>query len=204
MERFLKESLVKGEKKLLAAQQNGGFGGLEKPCTRALFENSVRALNLPPDVERKLSDFYDNRGRSPFHLLRLLNQKRSEPEQDFGKAFLANYQKGMADFDKGSKSRAERVIEGEGSDTRMFWTIAPYLYQEAKTEGQDEEETMKRILRWASEGDVNDNLVVHLPGLEFLNDMRSGNAFVLGPNPKGASHSFAQGLAKKIASKMLK
>lgn len=61
---------------------------------------------------------------------------------------------------RGIRSLGQRVLEGEGRDTQIAWTVAPLLLAEDRTFSQ--------IMIWVGTGSIEQGAGVHLDGLRFL------------------------------------
>ena len=92
----------------------------------------VARIDSEPAAFRRLLDPFSEFGKSRFQILRLLGMDRTDVERQFGKAMLDFYERHVT-----RKSAASNVMDTEGPTTLMFWTIAPYLYDELLTLGLD-------------------------------------------------------------------
>jgi len=144
--------------------------------------------------------------RTTFHLIRMLNPRRSEVEFDFATDFT-DFLSALNYWDLDYDIRV--VIGEEGPDTTMWWTFAPYLYKHLRVKGIEKNEALTKILDWAkieesvsSQGNYSN---IHLSGLEEIN--RHGHAtktYILGKNLNGASHIYTDLKAAEIVRDVFK
>lgn len=160
--------------------------------------------NLPVNKEIKDKLLLYGRGRPTYHMLRLMAADRTLVENNFGLIYLNHYKDISQDLKVQDKNLLERiggVTGGEGPDTCMWWTFAPYLQAILQERGLDETLALLRVVRWADCG------VVFKPenriGLQGLESMHISHQYVLGKNPIGPSHIFTQYVAKQIVDKIL-
>ena len=175
----------------------------------------LAVANLPDDVPKEMIDEESLSSRTIFHLIRLLNKKRTPQERNFGLALL-NHRECVLESIQTEEphtkgifcDRIDQMLAGEGESTTMFWTFAPYLYHELLPLLGSEAETVKRILLWIIDGTESSDHSspvtngysgkVDLLGLDNL-DM----GYYLSNNPEDASHKFTHQEAKKIVRKYL-
>lgn len=186
---------------------------LQKPDGTA-FPEAVDQLPIDDEVKELLKKFHGG-GKDRYHLLRLLAEGRSEAEKTFAEAYIRHADNLYQSEEAQSDDHAElwynmgKVIGGEGADTKMWWTFAPYLY-EALSEGEkrvEPEEAIKRIITWTEKAAtdyayLDEVSVIHLPGLEPDKDApKEDTTYVLGDDPDHESHIKTRQLAQEIVDK---
>jgi hypothetical protein len=125
-------------------------------------------------IPQQVKDYILRHGESRLggHLKRLLTSSRSGIENQFGIA-LAELLSEDPTCEKKYGSAGEKMLDvalGEGDDTVMFWTFAPYLYDSLINKRITPEEAMRFIAEWASNGKAMSQ-EVNLPGLkQFCTD----------------------------------
>lgn len=131
-------------------------------------------------------------GRISHHLRRLLEPERTKVENDFGAKFADLASDILPKFRKSKK-----VIESEGFDTCMWWTLAPYIYDDLKSRVGDSE-AVKKLLDWAKTGEEFSTEEIKLKGLERYNSERGKLWFVLSEDPDHYSHKLAKREADRL------
>ena len=163
-------------------------------------------------------------GRIKFHLFRLLSDERktSQVERDFGLAFLDFSDEYFAELEKQDnktletlgdddpfypiKDKIVSVLSAESYDSAMFWTFAPYIYKHLRARGIGDAECLKRIMRWATTGNVGtsqDGSPTRSIHLEGLRESGLLDSYYLTKNPKGATHLFTDKEAERIVDEIL-
>ena len=141
-------------------------------------------------------------GREPGHLLRLL--QREGAEYDFAVAFI-RYAPELFRNDKELREHTNAILNGEYTDTMMWWTLAPYLYRNMVNKGVEERDAIQKILNWAGEspigrGDSREFEIRdkhNLSGLEVFNK-EGVSRYALTQDPEHISHKFTEQEAERI------
>ena len=140
--------------------------------------------------------------RAVYHVDRLLQADRSDEERNFAMALIAN----VGDLVRNDKEieRTSRVVSGESSDTCLWWTLSPYIFDQLKTDNIIESDAIKSLLQWSLTGKTfNDKTgtdkEVNLQGLDLYNlESIGGCTFTLSTKPGGPSHIFARNEAQRL------
>lgn len=198
------------------------FGAMLKECTAmgiipykynlkrdgADIQKKFAILNLPSEILSTLQACQNRftSGRNLSHIIRLL--EREGAERNFAIAYIQYAPTFDNQDDIVTQDNITHVLGGEGYDTTIFWTFAPYLFNVLLQKGIDEGTAIRKILLWAkdgaSAGDVDPITHkqlwtdVHLPGLEFINKQ-----YVLDKNPKHISHKFTEQEAIRVANLLM-
>lgn len=154
-------------------------------------------------------------GRERRHVSRL--SQGLDVDKAFATAFTANCPNlyfARSDEEVAEGFNQERIsvrsiTDGEGYDTTMFWTFAPYIYSYMSKGMNIDDQTIFAVLyRWASEArglqrsqtsDDQPQLQVHLKGLEYLNE-GNNHIYYLDPDPNHPSRIFTQHEAVELAT----
>lgn len=156
--------------------------------------------------------FYLLRGtsRETQHVIRLLC-RISQPEIYFGNAYLkyilAPEKPNYPDY-----VRFEVTASGEGFNTCMFWTFAPYIFAHLVNKGIDEANAMKIIVEWGKTGSVGNRSAhmvekrILLRGLEkFTRKPNCDPAhWTLKENPNHITHLYTSQEEAEIADMLIK
>jgi hypothetical protein len=143
-------------------------------------------------------------GRVAHHLRRLLDPERSDPENQFALAFIAFGAPILARLQENPSKRSEyrkirEVIGIEGYDTCLWWTLAPYIFEQL-SKIDEKPKAIQKILDWAKTGEVNAQ-GVHLKGLDIYN-IYGGVTFILNKDPNHYSHQLAREEATRLVSEV--
>jgi len=150
-------------------------------------------------------------GRALFHVIRLL--KHGGVERDFGLAWTEYSAK---NFGPGWRRAITDVIGSEGADTKMFWTMAPYILKTLVARGKSVQEAVQALGRWATTGiSVKTELhkpydtqgywgEVHLLGLDRIVDEIPGGWELSSRNQNDVSHRLAAQEAAHVVDLLLK
>lgn len=152
----------------------------------------IQNINLEPELENKLFNNCYCSGRIQSHLIRLL--QRSDVERNFALFYIQSVKTNL--FDNLPKEKILHVLSSEGSDTQMFWTFAPYLFDSCVNKNICNKNALEKILNWSSDGNPESDRI-NLKGLDFLNEHKS-NKYVLSGNLNDISHLFTAQEADQI------
>lgn len=172
---------------------------------RESLERLVRRIGLDPDIEQKLLQI--PAGRNQAHLIRLL--EHGGVEATFAVAYIKHADSAIPPGTPQSDAVYD-VINSEGSDTTLFWTFAPYLFQALSDRGVDAAEAIRLTLYWAKNGvsvvngrrSGGDWGKAHLKGLEFINEHQT-RSYILTGNANDPSHKFTAQEANRIADMLI-
>lgn len=170
---------------------------------RPEMEMAVRSLGLGEELENKLLRM----GSRDFdHCIRLI--KHGGVEKIFAIAYI-EYSRSVLPQDYSQARAITAMINSEGSDTQMFWTFAPYLFQALTEKGVVADKAVTMILNWSKDGisvskaKWDDNFkYVHLKGLGFLNQHRKPT-YILSGDANHPSHRFTAQEALRIADMLI-
>lgn len=162
---------------------------------------AIRECNVSEEIANKLG----GRWRGNMHLVRLL--RRPGVEREFALAFLRNK---IVFEDELIAGEVNSVIAGEGSDTTMFWTFAPYLLKVLMGGGMEERVAIEKILIWASDGvslttlfKRGDTTDLHLKGAEAYAKNSIPKMWILDQDPNHISHRYTAQEAERIAKLLI-
>ena len=174
--------------------------------TKEGFDERVMRLTVSHEVKMALLPFR-TLSKARFHMVRMLERVNSPVERLFALALL-EHATGIVDELENSKNQAtaERYDDAEYVITMseqpnmvMFWTMAPYLYEELTARGVSPKMALRAVILWAGDWNTEDpadfRRKITLKGLERYKDKPT---FTLGTDPNGASHLFARQEAKRI------
>jgi hypothetical protein len=169
------------------------------------FEAKVRSVPMDENLREELLRISDT--RQGWHVLRLLEVGRSEVENKFAIDFLTHahhlYQEFRLELNQDdTASNIIYVINGDGPDTTMWWTVSPYLQQVLSEKGLPAGISLKKVFAWANVNRLdflNSPSKIHLKGLEALNTEMKTHMFILHKNPKDISHNLACQLAEILS-----
>jgi len=178
----------------------GGTRILDKDYSEAGWRQLVDS-NLSDASEETRNTMYKRSlpSRIPNHLLRLLARKG--PEYNFGAALLQYGPEYFEDFE--ASQPANKVLSAEFSDTVMWWTFAPYLYQSLTKKSIAPGEAVVKIIDWAKSSDAakdEGNPLsprFTLQGLEPFNH-HGIRKYALTDKPDDLSHKFTAQEAERI------
>jgi len=143
-------------------------------------------------------------GREGGHLLRLV--QREGPERDFAFAFI-ELASGIFKENRELREETNYILNGELTDTMMWWTYAPYLYRSMVERGLESKDAIKKTLEWASQSpagkggaDRQTQERHNLPGLELFNDKKI-RRYVLS-DKDDISHKFTTQEAERIVTEV--
>lgn len=162
------------------------------------FEKAIGSLVLFGDTENKLRNSF---GRNKYHFLRMLDSKRSDAEQKFARAFLNEEDKYFTNTGTENDRRLVNICSGEGNNTTMFWTFAPYIYKAIVSDGKTRSnQAIEMIMNWVQSAEnTEDGYNISLPGLEKYNDEDGFMAWGLDLDQNSLSHTYTAREAKKLA-----
>jgi hypothetical protein len=125
--------------------------------------------------------------------------------ESFGKAYV-QFASTVQDPSGEGTGQIREIIGNESEDVIIFWSLAPYMYDELLRADISSHEAMGRILGWVKDSYPND-LGSHEPinmrrRLKFTDDIVWGNMF-LGADQRMPSHLYARLCAKKIVENIL-
>jgi hypothetical protein len=209
-----------------ALRESAGAGLVYKPDTKDISGSIEERLPDLDDATREKLEKYEGSPRLLGHLFRLLEEGRSPEEKQFANIILDQYRglederKGMmddeaaltekfqaqtriTDFDDYAMAfdALEKIPEGDSADTVMWWTFSPYIAESLHADGVADKEILERLMAWglpAAEKSADESSLVHLPGLEFVNNNGRAQTYILSPDPEGASHAFTRQNAKEL------
>lgn len=160
-------SRLMGPPSFKEARQEGGEAGLFK--STSLTEDIIRKLLIPEEAIPFVL-YLDGRERS--HIYRLLS--REGAEREFGKAYAMQIQEVKSKHPVGQIATYD-MLGGEGVNTTLFWTHAPYLYQVLMERGVSPFEAVRKIILWGNIDCAYGEMKVFLQGLEDLNQNNDAN-----------------------------
>ena len=194
------------EKQLTNEQFEAFYSDFHKALTEGKYPylwKKYRSGLITQDVVDQIEPW---RGRTYYHLDRLLLPNRSPKENTFARDFISyagSVGKPLEEVDDQQSFRNIRnILQHESSATCLWWTLSPYIH-EILSSKVGSEKSIELLLRWADvdEHEFDQNLGnVPLEGLDRYNQLGNSNAFVLGDDPNGFSHQFA----KKEAGRLVK
>ncbi|MFA6446425.1 MAG: hypothetical protein WCW14_04235 [Candidatus Paceibacterota bacterium] len=169
------------------------------------FNDYVDNMGLPGDLAQNLKNL--PKGRQEYHMLRLLEKERSDVEKLFAADFINRYEEVRSILRERLTDDVFHdisfLVNGECPSTTMWWTVAPYLYNELLKYGLSSTESLVHVFEWAKGANAFEKDEITLPGLEELNSERIKNAFALSRNSRDMSHKYAKQLAKKVFDLLL-
>ncbi len=171
---------------------------------------------ITEDEKKDFFSFFNQRADADMErveepLLKLL--KRHGPEKEFALAYFKHNLNTVFNNEKRSDVLAKEAIHAVIADHRneddqiMFWTFAPYLFEELKGRGLNEGRAMRLILTWARTGrgykssekekKGKTSFGVNLKGLEEF------KAYILAESKDDISHIFTKQEARRVADMFL-
>ncbi len=161
----------------------------------------ARAASKFPNLNTDF--FFETRGnmegfnydlRTHSHLERLLDPKRSKPENYFGLLF-AHY--GI----EAGKRQYPAVASKETPSTPFFWSIAPYLAQELHYYGVPPRQIAETVFAWGNTaGSRGQKQLLGMDkfyGLDAFYSME----LILSEDPDNLTHKFSSGVAQLLCRK---
>lgn len=140
----------------------------------------------------------------------LLGQPVIAAEMDFGVAMLRHFPSVFKSMTLQTKEIARQVLEMEYEQTKMFWTVAPYLFKHLKASGMEDKAAILTILKWAGEPalDVKDvsTITTVLSEQRYILcgfSINRGVFFLDAYNSEDLSHKVADRMAEYIAKTVL-
>jgi hypothetical protein len=139
------------------------------------------------------------------------NQVPIAAEMEFGIAMLRHFPAAIHSRGEMARKIAKEVMEEEHKQTKMFWTVAPYVFKHLKAAGVADAVAIQKIIDWASEPadkDLKDIRSIK----EALNEERlilKGFTILLVPfylrtsDPEDLSHKVADSMAEYIVTNYL-
>ena len=159
-----------------AAEQYGEPGAAIAQFSRPEFFNQkIEALpNVPDNIKRLLCAPQTHpAAHAEGYMMRSL--RRQGPEFDFALA-AAEYLSPLLVVDSENFRHIQKqaqqaigVIGMRGPDSTMWWTFAPYLYQNMLAKGLAKEAALQRLVEWAKTS-PKPNERIGLAGLEMFDD----------------------------------
>lgn len=105
--------------------------------------------------------------------------------------------------------KVQEIIGAEGSDTLLFWTLAPYIHDELKLLGNSADQSIEKIMQWAKDAGAKafkrgNQGFGDFDYVDFRKFGLSGfpQDYVLGLDERMPSHLLSRLLAKKVAESL--
>lgn len=176
---------------------------LAKPSKEDLRKRLIK-LPIPDNVKSMLVRIREKEiSREIGHLIRLL--EGSEIEKDFAGTYLTNRDKFIRDKDNLVNRRILNVVNGENSDTQLWWTLTPFFLKQLREQQISPDQTMQLLKDWtlthSSPRNINEVTLADLKELNSYIPSLHGEGFamfVLGNNFGGPSYQFADKLAGSL------
>ena len=185
--------------------------------TEQLIRLLTKKMNLS---DKKVQEVLAVRGgKTKRHIIRMLDPSRSMTERNFADWFSREYDSIDGNFVRDDRE-LEEVIGGEGVETMVFWTMAPYLLKKKQKKGKEEKkyilphDAMYLVFDWLKQGiKQNEGENFRLIGLDdMLEEYRKINPdderfhslkFFLPRDSSHLFHKYIQQLARKVVENVI-
>jgi hypothetical protein len=196
-------------------------------------KSRAEQIGIDKNTQDRIVGFRKGEGRVVSHVIRLIDPSRTSTEQTFANAVIDDFEKSrkrlnlnLEDEDAFEQALAAQdqfddedryamalegitnMIAGDRSDTNMWWTIAPYIFETLTQKGLSPQDAMDATMMWAlnagdMQGQAMEPNIVHLPGVDLPTDQAGkSTTFVLSPNPEDPSHELARLIAINVIDQL--